>query len=193
VIDLQIEKGEITALVSGSAIYEVSVEIRSLNDRHWKEVVSACSGQIDSLVELLQGRFSKGVMEIVTCPKRGLFPSPKQISMNCSCPDSAVMCKHVAAVLYGVGARLDESPELFFKLRGVDHTELIAAAGAASVVATAAPSEKILSSQNLSSIFGIEIDLAPADEEPAKPRSKTTKQKRASLRKKKRKKQDADR
>src|SRR3990172_9218616 len=134
VIDLQIGKGEITALVSGSSIYSVKVAIRPLERNRWKALIEACSGQIDSWVELLQGKFARGVMEIITCKQRGLFPSPKQISMDCSCPDGAIMCKHVAAVLYGVGARLDEKPELFFQLRNVDHADLITAAGAATAV-----------------------------------------------------------
>ena len=116
VIDLQITRGEIVAMVSGSSIYTVKITIRALEQPRWKAVIGHCSGQIDSLVELLQGKFSRGVMEIITCKERGLFPAPKQIAMDCSCPDGAVMCKHVAAVLYGVGARLDESPELFFQL-----------------------------------------------------------------------------
>ena len=59
----------------------------------------------------------------------GLFPSPGEIKLNCSCPDGAGMCKHVAAVLYGVGARLDEEPQFLFVLRGVDENELIDSAG----------------------------------------------------------------
>jgi uncharacterized Zn finger protein len=159
VIDLQIGKGKITALVSGSSIYEVEISIAALDKKHWKALIGQCSGQIDSLVELLQGKFSRGVMEVMTCKQRGLFPDPQQIEMNCSCPDGAVMCKHVAAVLYGVGARLDESPELFFRLRNVDHSELITAAGAANTVTRAVKKDKVLKSVDLSGIFGIELDI----------------------------------
>jgi uncharacterized Zn finger protein len=158
VIDLQISKGEITAMVSGSSIYTVKIAIRALERPRWKAVIGHCSGQIDSLIELLQGKFSQGVMEIITCKERGLFPAPKQIAMDCSCPDGAVMCKHVAAVLYGVGARLDERPELFFQLRNVDHSELITAAGAATVVTRTAKPDKVLKSTDLSGIFGIDVD-----------------------------------
>ena len=86
-------------------------------------------GTINSLVELLQGRLSKGVMDRICREGDGLFPAPREIRMSCSCPDWADMCKHVAAVLYGVGARLDESPALLFKLRGVDRDDLLARAG----------------------------------------------------------------
>ena len=129
VVDLKIARGEIAAMVSGSEVYTV-------RDRHqgrlaavWKALCEDCAGSIDSLVELLQGRFSKGVMERVCLPGKGLFPIPEEIKLSCSCPDWADMCKHVAAVLYGVGARLDASPELLFILRGVDHAELVAKAG----------------------------------------------------------------
>ena len=171
VIDLQIGKGEITALVSGSSIYTVKVAIRPLERNRWKALIEACSGQIDSLVELLQGKFACGVMEIITCKQRGLFPSPKQISMDCSCPDGAIMCKHVAAALYGVGARLDEKPELFFQLRNVDYSELITAAGAATSVTRTTKADKVLKSTDLSALFGIELDAdasgQPSAEGPA--------------------------
>jgi|SRR5579863_2585609 len=158
VIDLQIGKGEIGAMVSGSSLYTVKVVIRPLERTRWKTLIEACSGQIDSLVELLQGRFARGVMEIITSKERGLFPSPKQILMDCSCPDGAIMCKHVAAVLYGVGTRLDEKPEMFFYLRNVDHAELIGAAGAATAVTRATKTGKVLKPTDLSALFGIELD-----------------------------------
>jgi len=158
VLDLQISKGEVAALVSGSSIYKVKISIVALEQDRWKKLIDHCSGQIDSLVELLQGKFSRGVMEIMTCKQRGLFPSPRQIKMSCSCPDSAVMCKHVAATLYGVGARLDQSPELFFQLRNVDHVELITAAGSANVISRTSKADNVLKSTNLSSLFGIELD-----------------------------------
>jgi uncharacterized Zn finger protein len=177
VIDLQITKGEITAMVSGSSIYMVKIAIRALERPRWKALIGHCSGQIDSLVELLQGRFSRGVMEIITCKERGLFPAPKQISMDCSCPDGAVMCKHVAAVLYGVGARLDERPELFFQLRNVDHSELITAAGTATVVTRSAKPNKVLKSADLSGIFGIDVDpgslVGDVAEKTAMPKKKS--------------------
>src|SRR4051812_24365549 len=106
VVDLQIEPGKVRALVSGSEIYEVSIDIDPLPARQWAAIKSRCAGQIGSLVELLQGKLSKGVIEIVTDHDGGLFPRPREIHMSCSCPDWAGMCKHIAAVLYGVGARL---------------------------------------------------------------------------------------
>ena len=99
-------------------------------------------------------------MEHVTDRDRGLFPKPKEIKMRCSCPDYAGMCKHVAAVMYGVGNRLDTSPELLFVLRGVDHQELIEQAiPKAPIKATStAPT---IAAEDMGAIFDIEIDEVP--------------------------------
>ncbi|MBI4405164.1 MAG: hypothetical protein HY537_13465, partial [Deltaproteobacteria bacterium] len=101
VIDLQISNGKISALVQGSSLYEVEITIRPIEPARWNSLVKQCSGQIASLVELLQGKLSTNIMKIMTDPQAGLFPAPKQISLKCSCPDWAEMCKHVAATLYG--------------------------------------------------------------------------------------------
>jgi uncharacterized Zn finger protein len=158
VVDLQVSGGEVKAYVSGSEIYQVVVKVTPVSKKRWHSICADCAGAIDSLVELLQGRFSKGVMERLCQQGTGLFPSPKEITLSCSCPDWASMCKHVAAVLYGIGARLDRQPELLFKLHKVDEKELIAKAGKGLPLGgkTVAP-EKTLGSEDLSAIFGLEI------------------------------------
>src|SRR5450756_2738680 len=128
VVDLQIAKGEVAAMVAGSELYKIQIAIAPVTRARWKAICRDCAGTVDSLVELLQGRLAKGVMDRVCREGDGLFPSPKDIKLSCSCPDWADMCKHVAAALYGVGARLDEKPELFFTLRGVDVQDLITSA-----------------------------------------------------------------
>src|SRR6266567_3969458 len=148
VLDLQIEPGKVTSLVSGSELYRIAITIKPLTAGIWKTVKAKCGQQIGSLVELLQGNLSKSVMEIVTGRESGLFPAPKEIEMACSCPDWAGMCKHVAATLYGVGSRLDYQPELLFKLRGVDHMELIAQAGS-SVIKPGAGQKKTIAANDL--------------------------------------------
>ena len=164
VLDLAIEAGKVVALVSGSSLYDVEIEIAAVAPAAWKRLRGECAGKIDSLVELLQGRLSGGVMELMTRKEGGLFPAPREIRMQCSCPDYATLCKHVAAVLYGVGARLDERPELLFTLRQVDHLDLVA--GAASepppLEAPAPASGGALAGADLSAIFGIEIEAGPA-------------------------------
>jgi len=167
VIDLQIGPGEIKALVSGSDIYEVAVQVSPVAKARWQSICADCAGAIDSLIELLQGQFSQGVMERICRQKTGLFPSPSEIRLACSCPDGAYMCKHIAAVLYGVGARLDQKPELLFRLHNVDEKELIAGAGKAPLAKKAPARKKVLAGEDLSALFG--LDMAP-DDEPDKKR-----------------------
>ncbi len=171
VVHLEIQPGKITALVSGSELYTVEITITALSGSHWKSLKTECSGRIGSLVELLQGRLSKSVMDLVTQHNKGLFPKPAEIQMKCSCPDWAGMCKHVAAVMYGIGARLDEKPELLFVLRKVDHMELIEAAVDSAPAAKAGKSQgkKTIATSDLADVFGIEMAGAetPSDPLPA--------------------------
>jgi len=184
VIDLQIAVGRVRALVSGSEIYEVDIEVKPLAKKRWTEVKGRCGGQIDSLIELLRGAISKGVMEIVTRKGGGLFPSPREISLSCSCPDWATMCKHVAATLYGVGARLDHEPELLFTLRGVDPAEMVEAAVDQPPTVRKSGRARVLKSNELSSVFGIDIDMDEASSEdgstPAKRARRTAQTRKKS-------------
>ena len=158
VVDLQIAPGKVKAVVSGSELYEVAVKVSPVPKARWSSICTDCAGAIDSLVELLQGRFSKGVMERLCRQKTGLFPAPAEIELSCSCPDWASMCKHVAAVLYGIGARLDGQPELLFKLRKVDEKDLIAKAGRGLPLSKKGPAEdKVLAAAGLSELFGLEM------------------------------------
>jgi uncharacterized Zn finger protein len=162
VIDLQIEAGRVHALVSGSDVYEVEIKIKPLANRRWSAIRRQCAGQIESLLELLRGRISRGVMEVVTRKKEGVFPSPREISLSCSCPDWASMCKHVAAALYGVGARLDQAPELLFTLRCVDPTEMVEAALEQPLPGKKSGRGRVLETDDLSSVFGVDIDTDKA-------------------------------
>ena len=188
VLHLTIAKGRIEAIVSGSELYEVRIDIAALPKPAWQALKTQSAGKIGTLVELLQGRLSKAVMQLVTDRDRGLFPKPKEITMRCSCPDYAGMCKHVAAVMYGVGNRLDSSPELLFVLRGVDHQELIEQAiPTAPIKATStAPT---IAADDLGAIFDIEIGDAPvakaAARIPKKPAPKKAVKKAATTQPKK--------
>lgn len=175
VIHLQIGPGTIEALVSGSSIYEVAVKVTPVAKKRWAAICADCAGGIDSLVELLQARFSKGVMERICRQETGLFPSPDEIEFSCSCPDWAGMCKHVAAVLYGIGARLDEQPELLFHLHKVNREDLIANAGKQLPLAKNSPAaSRILGGEDLSGIFGLELaeSVASASQRPDVPARK---------------------
>lgn len=163
VIDLQIKKGKIAAIVSGSDIYTISISIATLAKPTWKRLKTECSQSISSLFDLLQGRFDADVMQRLAHPTDGLFPHPKEIAMQCSCPDFAGLCKHLAAVLYGVGNRLDTSPELLFTLRNVDHTELIGSAVAEeNLDRTLSGDGESLAASDLGEIFGIDLDEGEA-------------------------------
>ena len=175
VIDLKISAGEVKALVMGSSLYQVAVAVEAVPEKQWKEIGADCAGSIDSLVELLQGKLSKAVMERICKPGAGLFPAPREIKFNCSCPDWASMCKHVAAVLYGVGARLDQQPELIFALRRVDARDLVAQAGAGLPKATKAPKAgKVLDDSALADVFGIEMAESAPMPKPLLRRGKAT-------------------
>ncbi len=163
VIDLGISHGKVEALVSGSEIYKVKIDIAVAAPSRWKAICADCAGSVGSLVELLQGKLSKNVMVRVCREADGLFPAPREIEMSCSCPDWAGMCKHVAAALYGVGARLDSDPDLLFVLRGVDRAELVAAVGAdLPLTQTAATSERVLADDDVAALFGLEMDAPVA-------------------------------
>ena len=172
VIDLKIGPGEVTAQVMGSNLYRITVSIREVAGAHWQGIARDCARSIDTLVELLQGQLSASVMERITRPGTGLFPSPKEIAFSCSCPDSAAMCKHVAATLYGIGARLDVEPELLFGLRKVDAKELIARVGEGGTLSVKVPDAgRILDSSKLADVFGIDfggVDAKPSQKPIAK-------------------------
>jgi uncharacterized Zn finger protein len=177
VIDLRITAGEIKALVSGSSIYTISIKVAPVSKPRWKSICKDCAGGIDSLIELLQGRFTEAVMERICRQESGLFPSPREIKLSCSCPDWAAMCKHVAAVLYGIGARLDQQPELLFRLHQVDEKELIAKAGDASRLADKGPkAAKVLGGgEDLAQMFGLEMVQVKNGTAPKRKRTKKRK------------------
>lgn len=176
VCHLDVKRGRIEAIVSGSELYEVAIEINPLKPTLWKSIKGLCSGRIGSLLELLRGRLSDQVMGIVTHRQNGLMPQPGEIKLRCSCPDWADMCKHVAAVMYGVGSRLDHQPELLFTLRGVDAAELISTDLRVPASATAAG--RTIADDKLADVFGIELEKAEATvKTPKKTKARCSKSK----------------
>jgi uncharacterized Zn finger protein len=174
VLDLQIAPLAVTAMVSGSSLYTVEIKIAAAPKAQWQAICRDCAGGIDSLVELLQGRFSKAVMERLCRQGEGLFPEPSRIKFTCNCLDYADMCKHVAAVLYGVGARLDHKPELLFQLRAVDESDLLLNLDpSVTLSATKAAGDRILPADDVSALFDLDMapDDPPAAQRPALPRT----------------------
>ncbi len=168
VIHLQLTAGVVHALVMGSSLYKVNVTVQPVQPAQWKSICQDAAGSMASLVEILQGKLSTAIMQRICEPGKGLMPTPKEISFDCSCPDWAGMCKHVAAVLYGVGARLDQQPELLFTLRHVDAKDLIQVADGGLVTARKAPkAAKVLDDSLLADVFGLEM-AQTTDAPPAK-------------------------
>lgn len=173
VIDLQIEPGRVAALVQGSSLYKIDIRISTLEEKKWSALRQECSGKIDSLVELLQGRLSHAVMDAVTRKGGGLFPPPGHIKLDCSCPDYAGLCKHLAAVLYGIGARLDQEPDLLFRLRGVNHLDLVAQAGKGlTPKKKRGPGLAGADTGRLSKLFGIDLETPALPSKKSPPAKK---------------------
>lgn len=193
VLDLQISPGEVKTLVQGSMSkpYSIVIKIKSINKDVWKKIKAACGGKLESLQELLMGKFPKALGEVFMEKGAGLFPAPKEIEFNCSCPDWASMCKHVAASLYGIGARMDRDPSVFFKLRKANIDDLVTQAVEDKTKKLLKKAEKksakVLDDSGLSELFGIEMeeDVGPktAKRKPKKATVKAEKKDKAQAKK----------
>ena len=168
VLDLAITRGGVEAYVAGRELYRVAIAIGPLARARWRRVVGRCTGRIGSLVGLLRGELSDDVLAVLSDPKEGLFPEPREMRLECSCPDRAGLCKHLAAVLYGIGIRLDTRPELFFLLRQVDQAELLRSATAGALSRPRSAGGKRIADDRLSAVFGIELD-EPVSSHPDRP------------------------
>ncbi len=177
VIDLKIDGRHVRAKVRGSSPrpYDVRVDIAELDRGTEKRIVDECAGKVSNVEALVDGRFPEEVGKLFLS-QNGLFPRPSEIKFSCSCPDYAYMCKHVAAVLYGIGRKLDSDPALFFKLRNIDIDGLVgktAQAKLESMLANAdRPSSRILGGDRVAELFGLSLEDGadvPASTEPAVP------------------------
>ena len=167
VYNMEIEPGKLSAVVAGSELYDTTIVIQPLPKGQWQQIVESSAGQVGSMLDLLAGKLGDGLMKVLTDPDDGLFPKPKEIRFNCSCPDHADMCKHVSAVLYGVGVLLDTKPELLFTLRGVDQAELLSNASSAAITDLSSGDGDLVGA-DLSAIFGIDLSMDLSPEPPAK-------------------------
>lgn len=158
VIHLELGDGVVDALVSGTEIYEVGIAMAPVDREHWRRLSESAAGSVGSLLELLQGKLDERVMTLMCEPQTGLFPQPIELDYVCSCPDVAKLCKHVAAVFYAIGARLDQEPELLFKLRGVDPGELVAHVSKTGRERSQGAARAIADDDDLGALFGLELD-----------------------------------
>lgn len=160
VVDLKIQKGKVAARVQGrrKAPYKVEIRISPLSEERCQYALEQCGRKIQNLEMLISGNFPEELKNLFSGEK-GLFPEPKEISFNCSCPDWALMCKHVAAVLYGIGARFDENPMLFFELRGIDVERFIDVAVGNRLERmlqnAEKPSTRIIETEDWGQLFGL--------------------------------------
>src|SRR6266850_604633 len=162
-VEITHRKRQITTTFWGKAWADNLARYADLSNRlpRGRRVVTRCSGRIGSLVGLLRGELSDDVLAVLTDAEEGLFPEPREMTLDCSCPDAAEVCKHVAAVLYGVGIRLDARPELFFVLRQVDQAALLSSATAGAVSRARPAAGRRIADDRLSAVFGIEMEEAP--------------------------------
>jgi uncharacterized Zn finger protein len=178
IVDLQIETGKVTALVSGSSLYKIKIIIDKLAPKTWKAIREDCSQHVGSLLDLMRGKLPESVLTRLTNVKNGMFPHPKELMLKCSCPDYAFMCKHLAATLYGVGHLLDTQPDLFFKLRGVQQSDLVAEAmstqSTSDVIGLEQQSD--LCDEDLGALFGIEMATSNDVQTPKVKMAKGSKQ-----------------
>ncbi len=161
VLDLRISSGYISGLVKGSSSrpYKVEIRIDKLSAEKWDSIFEKCSRKINNMEDLINGKFPKEFEEIFLQKGSGLFPSPREINLDCDCPDWAEMCKHIAAVLYGIGARLDSNPLMFFELRGIDYKELVKKSmdeKISNMLKNAEnKSDRIIEDKNILDLFGV--------------------------------------
>ena len=176
VVDLRLAAGEITAKVQGTSLYKIRITVTRLPSTRWKAFKQLSLGKVGSLLSLMQGKLPDELLQELTNPEPGLFPRKREMKLDCNCPDHSSLCKHLAAVLFGVGNRLDTQPELLFTLRGVDHTELLSqAVGAAAGLGSAALGDAALADDDLGAIFGIELASPTPDAVKKSPRKAATK------------------
>ena len=160
VIDLKIRKGRIEARVQGTrkTPYKVEIRISPLSEEKCDALIEKCGRRINNMECLIKGEFPSELKELFTS-ENGFFPSPKEISFSCSCPDWALMCKHVAAAMYGIGVRLDENPFYFFELRGIDVDRFINVALESKVESMLKNADKrterMIDNADLTALFGV--------------------------------------
>lgn len=183
VIDLKIIANEINALVMGSdsSPYTIKVKIDKLDNKSQSSLMEKSRTSLDSMHSLLAGEFPMDLKDEFFKQGTGIFPTPKELHFNCSCPDVAKMCKHVAAAMYGVSARLDQKPELFFLLRGVnidDFVNTLIEKEREKILTRAKTKSSrsiVADTDEISELFGIDVDDNSSDLQMIVPVKKTTK------------------
>ena len=153
VLDMRISRGCITALVSADELYEVELHLTPLEGEQLESLTLSCGNHINSLLSLLEGKVDTSVLEQLCHPENGILPTPQDWKMHCTCPDWAEPCPHAAAAIYAAGCLIDADPKLLFTLRSIEPDALLAPTAQSIEIDT----------NKLASMFGIDIDLNPAE------------------------------
>ncbi|MDR7539960.1 MAG: SWIM zinc finger family protein [Armatimonadota bacterium] len=126
--DLDVEGGEIRALVTGSRPrpYQVTIRVAALADRVWEKAIEVMARRAAFAARLLTGQMPQEIDQAFRSAGGSLFPeSTRDLSTRCTCPDWANPCKHVAAVHYVLGEAFDRDPFLLFELRGRSREQVL--------------------------------------------------------------------
>ena len=130
VLSIEETKDGIAARVQGSrkTPYKISIQIAPLTDAEWEKVIDALAEQAIFTAQLLAGEMPQDIEQAFDAAQVSLLPSRRaDLKTDCSCPDYANPCKHIAATHYILGERFDEDPFLIFRLRGRTQEQVMAA------------------------------------------------------------------
>lgn len=161
VVDLKIRGNVVKAKVQGTSKnpYQITITFDSPKPEDIQAITEKLSNRITDIEDLLKGNFPEDLKELFTQKKPGLFPSPNEIHFDCTCFDWADMCKHVAAVMYAIGVKIDDNPGFLFELRGVDMDKFIKAVIKDKVEEMLKnvdkKSKRIIKNADVSAIFGL--------------------------------------
>jgi uncharacterized Zn finger protein len=128
VTELNITVGNVSAKVQGSARspYRVSITLQPLSQQEWQRIIEAMASQAKYAAKLLAGEMPDNIEEVFIVSQIPLFPTKnRDLKTDCSCPDSANPCKHIAAVYFILAEKFEEDPFMIFKLRGMGKEEIL--------------------------------------------------------------------
>jgi len=129
VVDIQVEDGEVTARVQGSrrTPYKVHIQVQPLRNADWERVLDFLADQAIFTAQLLAGEMPADIEAAFDAAGTSLFPaSAGELDTDCSCPDWANPCKHIAAVYFLLGEAFDDDPFMLFRLRGRTQEQVLA-------------------------------------------------------------------
>ena len=129
VVSIEVGPGVVTAKVQGTRgrPYSVTIRLTPLSDEQWESATGAMASRAIFAAKLLSGEMPRNIEEAFDEAGMALLPTKvKDLRTDCSCPDWANPCKHIAAVYYLLAERFDEDPFLIFKLRGRTRDDMIA-------------------------------------------------------------------